>query len=190
MKAILYVVALIMIVSPAFAASAELSIGDVSGKAGSNVQIPINLKSSEGIGSIDAEISYDAAILQFDSVDKGSLTENSMMDYNPKTPGSVTIALVDSQGVKGEGSIAVLNFKVLGKEGDKSAIKIESASANEAATATDVLLDNKAGSFIVTAGGIGAGSVMGGSLVVGIVAVVVILVAVVLVLKRRGSKSK
>lgn len=180
-KLILYILAAMMLVSPAFAANAELSVGDVSGGAGSSVEIPLNLKSSASIGSIDAVVSYDANVLQLDSVEKGSLSGNSMIDYNDKTPGSVTIAMADSGGVKGEGSVAVLKFKVLGKEGDRSAITITSASANEAATLIDVRLDTRAGSFSVSGGGIG---------LVGIVAVVVILVVIVLVIKRKGSKSK
>ena len=170
-----------VLVSPAFAANAELFVSDVSGSAGSSVEIPINLKSSAGIGSIDAVVSYDASVLQLDSVEKGSLTGNSMIDYNTNTQGRVSLAMADSQGMKGEGSVAVLKFKVLGKEGDKSAINIESASANDAATLIDVRLDTKAGSFNATSGGFG---------LVGIVAVVAILIVIVLVIKRRGSKPK
>lgn len=180
-KSILYILALMVLVSPAFAANAELSIADVSGSTGGSVEIPLNLKSSVGIGSIDVVVSYDASILQLESVEKGSLTGNSMIDYNANTQGKVTVAIADSAGIKGEGSIAMLKFKVLGKEGDKSTIKIESAGANEAATLIDVRLDTRAGSFSVTGAGIG---------LVVIVAIVAILVVIVLVIKRRGSKPK
>ncbi len=170
-----------MLVSPAFAANGELFISDVSGGSGSTVEIPLNLKSSVGIGSIDVVVSYDASVLQFESVEKGSLTGNSMIDYNAKTSGTVTLALADSAGVKGEGSVAILKFKVLGKEGDRSAITIKSASANEAATLIDVRLDTKAGSFSVAGGGMG---------LVGIIAIVVVLAAIILVIKRKGSKTR
>lgn len=178
-KLILYILAAMMLFSPAFAANAELSVGDVSGGAGSSVEIPLNLKSSVSIGSIDAVFSYDANILQLESVEKGSLSGNSMIDYNTKTPGSVAIAMADSGGVKGEGSVAVLKFKVLGKEGDRSAITITSASANEAATLIDVRLDTRAGSFSVSGGGIGLVGV--------IAAAIVILVVIVLLLKRKSK---
>lgn len=181
-KLILYILALMMLVPPVFAANAELSIADVSGATGSNVEIPINLKSNVGIGSIDVVVSFDPTILKFDSVDKGSLSGNSMIDYNTKTSGSVAIAMADSQGLKGEGSAAVLKFTVLGKQGDTSIVKIESSSANEAATLVDVRLDTRAGNFSVT----------GGTGMMGIIAVaaVVILVVIVLVIKRKGSKPK
>lgn len=180
-KLILYILAAMMLVSPAFAANGELFVSDVSGGAGSTVEIPLNLKSSVGIGSIDIVVSYDASVLQLESIEKGSLTGNSMIDYNANTQGRVTIALADSQSMNGEGSVAVLKFKVLGKEGDKSAITITSASANEAATLIDVRLDTKAGSFSVTGGSIG---------LIGIIAVGVVLAAIVLVIKRKGSKTK
>lgn len=185
MKVIIYtaVATLLLLASPAFAVNAELNIADVSGATGSSVEIPINLKSSVGIGSIDVVVSYDANMLQLESVEKGSLSSNSMIDYNAKTSGSVAIAMVDSGGVKGEGSVAVLKFKVLGKEGDRSTITIKSASANEAATLIDVRLDTKAGSFSVAGGG-GIGSL-------GIaVAVVVVLLAILMLIKRKGSKPK
>lgn len=180
-KLILYILAAMILVSPAFAANAELSVGDVSGGAGSSVEIPLNLKSSVSIGSIDAVVSYDANVLQLESVEKGSLTGNSMIDYNVNTLGKVSIAIADSAGVNGEGSAAMLKFKVLGKEGDRSAINIESAGANEAATLIDVRLDTRAGSLSVSGGGIG---------LVGIIAIVVVLAAIVLVIKRKGSKTK
>lgn len=183
MKTILYVLALMMLLPPAFAASAELSAGNGSGNADSNVQIPINLKSSVGVGSIDVEVSYDAKILQLESVDKGSLTGNSLMDYNSKMPGSVIIALADSEGVKGEGSIAILKFKTMGKEGERSAITIKSVKATEAATFIDVRIDTKDGSFSVISGG-------KGSSFIGTALIVIILVVIVLVVKRRGLKSK
>lgn len=181
-KLILYMLALMMLASPVFAASAELSIADVSGATGSNVEIPINLKSNVGIGSIDVVVSYDGTILQLESVDKGSLSGNSMIDYNTKSSGSVAIAMADSAGLKGDGSVALLKFKVLGKEGDTSIVKIESSSANEAATLVDVRLVTTAGNFSVT----------GGTGMIGIIAVaaLVILVIIVLVIKRKGSKPK
>lgn len=146
---IIYIAVLLLLASPALAVNAELKIGDVSGGVGKSVEIPVNMKTSVAIGSVDLAISYDTSALQLESVAKGSLTGNGMFDYSSKTPGKVTIAMANPDGMKGDGSIALLKFKILGKEGDKSTVKIDSASANEAATFIDVRLDNKAGDISV-----------------------------------------
>lgn len=47
-------------------------------------------------------------------VEKGTLASNAMMEYTLDTPGWVAVSMIDSAGMNGDGSLAVVSSEVLG----------------------------------------------------------------------------
>ncbi|WP_342304989.1 LamG-like jellyroll fold domain-containing protein [Methanolobus sp. ZRKC5] len=101
-----------------------------SKSSGSSVQIPLTLKGTyENIGNMDMSLSYDPSVLEATEVIKGGLTTNSLFDYNI-LDGTIKISLADKNGFGGDGSIAYVNFNIIGSEGSSSDLEITTISAN------------------------------------------------------------
>ncbi|MBN2489033.1 MAG: hypothetical protein JXA98_08400 [Methanosarcinaceae archaeon] len=100
--------------------------------AGSSVQIPLTLSGiEENIGNMDITLSYDPSVLEATDVIKGGLTTDSLFDYNI-VDGTIKVSLADKQGFNGDGSIAYVNFDVIGSEVSSSDLEIEAITANRA----------------------------------------------------------
>ena len=111
-----------------------ISVSNVSSDYGAKVQIPINVsyeKERSSIGSADIVFKYNPGVLKIINVSRGELTANSSLATNMETPGTAKIALADSEGFNGSGSIMVLNFDTWGMPGDSSQLIIDSVVANE-----------------------------------------------------------
>ncbi len=101
-----------------------------SKSSGSSVQIPLTLKGMyENIGNMDMSLSYDSSVLEATEVIKGGLTTNSLFDYNI-LDGTIKVSLADKNGFGGDGSIAYVNFSVIGSEGTSSNLEITTITAN------------------------------------------------------------
>lgn len=55
------------------------------------------------------------AVLNAAEVEKGTLASNAMMEYTLDTPGWVAVSMIDSAGMNGDGSLAVVSSEVLGE---------------------------------------------------------------------------
>jgi hypothetical protein len=114
------------------------------------IQIPLLLKGSkEKIGNMDITLEYDPLLLEANEVIRGSLTSNSLFNYNVVTPGTLKISLADKVGFEGDGSIAYLACSVIGQAGASCALKISSVVANRASDSASVLLSIQNGTFKV-----------------------------------------
>ncbi|WP_406661451.1 LamG-like jellyroll fold domain-containing protein [Methanolobus sp. ZRKC3] len=115
---------------------------------GSSVQIPLTLYGvQDNIGNMDMTLRYDSSVLVATEVVKGSLTSDSLYDYNI-IDGTVKISFADKDGFSGDGSVAHVRFDVVGAEGSSTALDIVSLSANRA-DLTPVNIDTKDGVFTV-----------------------------------------
>jgi hypothetical protein len=119
-------------------------------KNGSMIQIPLTLKGAkEKIGNIDLTLTYDPSVLKAHDTIKGSLTANSIFDYNAGIPGTIKISLADKAGFEGDGSVAYVIFTVVGTAGTSSLLKIASVIANRAGDMIEVKLATQDGTFKV-----------------------------------------
>ncbi|WP_167879431.1 LamG-like jellyroll fold domain-containing protein [Methanococcoides sp. NM1] len=115
---------------------------------GSIVQIPLTLNGvRDNIGNMDMTLRYDSSVLVATEVVKGSLTSDSLFDYNI-IDGTIKISFADKDGFSGDGSIAHVRFNVVGAEGSSTALDIASLSANRA-DLTPVNIPTKDGVFKV-----------------------------------------
>ncbi|AKB85587.1 hypothetical protein MCMEM_1534 [Methanococcoides methylutens MM1] len=97
---------------------------------GSIVQIPLTLNGiGENIGNIDMTLRYNSSVLAATEVVKGSLTSNSLLNYNI-VDSAIKINIDDKDGFSGDGSVAYVRFNVVGTEGSYTSLDITSLSAN------------------------------------------------------------
>ena len=73
--------------------------------------------------------------------------KNAMIEYNLKTPGRLTVGIIDAVGINGSGSVVTVSFKVIDK-GGTSPITLGKIEANDATTLIDIPIKASAGNFI------------------------------------------
>jgi hypothetical protein len=138
--------------TPVVTAGGKLIFESGSGPKGSTARLALNLSSvSEKVGNIDITVSYDPTVLQAVKVNKGTLTSRASFDSNIQN-GTIKIALFDTQGVYGDGSVAEIEFTVIGAAGTISPLKIISLAANRSSDSAAMAIGKQDGTFTVLAG--------------------------------------
>lgn len=125
-----------------------VQVGDASGVKGAFVKVPIDVAGASRIGSMDIALAYDPSVLRATWVGKGDLTANALLQGNAKPLGKVLIGMADPGGITGNGSVATVEFEVLGEAGARSALALTGLEAN-GVDAMAVPLANRTGTFTV-----------------------------------------
>lgn len=107
---------------------------DVAG----DIAVPINIQSSDNIGSVDIVLTYDSEVLEVTNVIAGELAQDSMMEFNIQNLGRVNIGVIDTDGISGDGILAIVGFSVIDKAGT-SHLKLESVKTHDVTTLIDVI---------------------------------------------------
>ncbi|MHB8158112.1 MAG: cohesin domain-containing protein [Desulfocucumaceae bacterium] len=98
-------------------ASLVLSAPELEGRAGSAVQVPVNLTSSGQVGALQFDLLFDEQLLLYQGVAPGALIPGYTVEANQLADGKVRV-IICSPGngalPAGSDSIAVLNFLVAG----------------------------------------------------------------------------
>ncbi|AKB85277.1 hypothetical protein MCMEM_1224 [Methanococcoides methylutens MM1] len=105
-------------------------MSDTTAAVGGIVEVPIDLEGAEDVGSLDISLMYDPAVLQAVGVEPGELGDNAYIESNTGNEGVVIIALADSSGITGDGSVAVVSFRVLGDVGSSSFMTLVDVSVH------------------------------------------------------------
>ncbi len=136
--------------TPTTATSAPTLTFESRSKAtGSSIQIPLTLSGvREKVGNMDITLSYNPSILTATEVIKGSLTGNSLFDYNIQN-GTILISLAHNQGFRGNGSTAYIRFNVIGTAGSTSPLSITDLTANIASDMVSMNIAAVDGTFTV-----------------------------------------
>lgn len=144
-----------------------LTAGTVTGRAGSNVSVPITLLSEGNVVGIQFALSYDPALLSFKSIDKGALTAGFEVEAEPAA-GAVNVLLVKipvTAIAAGEGTVAKINFTVVSgaRTGNSCNLNLNDVvfSDDEGEPLIADKLNN--GKFTVASSGGGGGGGGGGS---------------------------
>ncbi len=115
----------------------------------STVNVPIYLTGAKNIGSLEFLLAYDPTVLEMAAVEAGGLAQNSLFDFGTRRPGRLWAGLIDTDGINGDGPVAVVSFKVIGPESSASWLTLEDVSTYDASSLLDILTDTTAGSFTV-----------------------------------------
>tara|TARA_Y100000310_G_scaffold214435_1_gene215347 strand:- start:87 stop:809 length:723 start_codon:yes stop_codon:yes gene_type:complete len=107
----------IVILTSVYAAGVE---AEISGTETSTTEITftINVNEVTDLDTTDFTINYDSAALELVSVEPGTVTEGADISLN-KESNTALVNMPGTNGVSGSGSIAKINFNILG-EGDKT----------------------------------------------------------------------
>jgi subtilisin family serine protease len=125
---------------------AALGFPSAQGGQGQIVEIPLNIANLQGLASASVSVSFDPGVLSARVASRGTLTSGWLFAANTLTPGVVTLSMASNGGaVSGSGSIAVIEFDVVGQPGQVSPLTITSASLNDGAIPVEV----SPGSFTV-----------------------------------------
>ncbi len=167
------------------ASSITLRVPIMEAKQGGTVDLPVQATGAPGVGALQMDLVYDGAVLKPDTVTKGLLLgSNALLQSNTDTTGRVMIALATLDGIKGDGDIVTVRFKVIGQAGQTSSLKLENALAWEGASHQDILIKTEAGQIKVT-----GGSSFPIWIIIIVIAVILLLVLIIF-LSRRSKKKK
>ena len=114
-----------------------------------NVNVPIHLTGAENIGSLEFVLTYDPSVLEVSGVEAGGLAQSALFDFGTRSPGRLWSGLIDSEGINGDGPIAVVSFKVVGPGASTSLLALENITTYDASSLLDILTNATSGSFTV-----------------------------------------
>ena len=115
----------------------------------STVNVPIYLTGAKNVGSLEFVLTYDPTVLEVSDVEAGGLAQNSLFDFGVRVPGRLWAGLIDTDGINGDGPVAVVSFKVIGPGSSTSRLTLENVSTYDARSLLDILTDATSGNFTV-----------------------------------------
>ncbi|MCH2518388.1 MAG: cohesin domain-containing protein [Dehalococcoidia bacterium] len=115
----------------------------------STVNVPIYLTGAKNVGSLEFVLTYDPTVLEVSEVEAGGLAQNSLFDFGVRVPGRLWAGLIDTDGINGDGPVAVVSFKVIGPGSSTSRLTLENVSTYDARSLLDILTDATSGNFTV-----------------------------------------
>lgn len=128
-RTLLFLMALllaVLFVSPAQAhaedESVMIQVDTVSGEAGGQIDLPVLLDNCAGVDSVQFDLNYDSAAMEFVSMTPGDLFPAQYTVANSDVPGRVRIACASALGLEGAGTLLTLRFRLLGETGSAVAV--------------------------------------------------------------------
>nr|2XDH_A Chain A, COHESIN [Archaeoglobus fulgidus] len=95
-------------------AKTTIIAGSAEAPQGSDIQVPVKIENADKVGSINLILSYPN-VLEVEDVLQGSLTQNSLFDYQVEG-NQIKVGIADSNGISGDGSLFYVKFRVTGNE--------------------------------------------------------------------------
>lgn len=157
-RAIALTVAVVWLLAIAVMAqgAVTVTVADVSGPHGEDVEIPVEVRGAAGVGAMHLELTYDASVLSVREVQAGDLVGGGLVVGNTATAGQVTISIAHANGFSGDGTVARIIAHVRGDDGATSPLNLRNITANHAQTKSAIPTTTTNGTF--TEGGGAKGS--------------------------------
>ena len=128
-------------------APVKVTVSDTQGSNGSKVDVPIMITNAADVESMNITLTYDPTILQVESVTKGDLNHGIIL-LDMGTPGILSLAITDQNGITGDGEIAVISFTVVNKTGS-SPLLIEDLFVYDV-DSLEINATSQSGTFTIT----------------------------------------
>lgn len=116
------------------------------------VQVPINLKGANQVGSLELVLAYEPSLLEVIGVTNGDLAGDALIESIVSTPGKVWIGMIDAAGVTGDGSVVVVSFRLMDGNLANSPLLLEEVSGYNASTLIDLLSTSSPGLVVMNDG--------------------------------------
>lgn len=113
------------------------------------VEVPVYLSGANNIGSLEFVLVYEPTVLEIANVEPGPLARNALVEFGARTSGRLWAGLIDTNGLHGDGPVAIVTFNVIGQQSSSSALRLENVLAYNASSLLDVLTEASAGNFVV-----------------------------------------
>ena len=113
--------------------STVLSVANRTAPTAVNVRVPILIDLAEEIGRLDFSLSYDPAVAEATNVLPGSLFSNATLTADIDVPGVLSFGFIFEEGISGDGSVAVVEFRVVGDQGISSPLTLSETQVSDAA---------------------------------------------------------
>ncbi len=170
-----------LLAATASAAPVGLGFEAKSGPGGGSVEIPVVADGAVGLGAIQFDVVYDAAVLELTAVAAGGLLPGAMLDWNVVEPGRARLAAAMSQAVtQAGGPLVILTFTVMDGDDTTVPLSLHEVLAWEYERSLEMSVAPRAGSFTRT----GTSVLLW---VAAAAALVLVAVAVAFVARRRSS---
>ncbi|NMB77494.1 MAG: hypothetical protein GYA23_00170 [Methanomicrobiales archaeon] len=114
---ILFVLAILALVSSAAAAGVTVSVDSATAAEGKTVTLPVKVTGASNLGAMDLVLTYDSSVLKFSNAELGELSTNGLVEGNELQAGTAKISFADTKGINGDGTILKVTFTVTGKKG-------------------------------------------------------------------------
>lgn len=116
--------------SPMYTRAAEeviLEIGSAEGKTGDEIEIPINIKNSSKVATLDLTVIYDPEELSFISAKAGeSVADGNICSINPvEEKAYIRFVFSSLKEIPGDGNVMNLTFSVLRGSSEKHTVDMD-----------------------------------------------------------------
>ena len=143
--------------NPPVPSGATLRVGSRIASPNSTVLVPIRLEKGEQVGSLGFNANYDPTVARAIRVYRGARMSPATFSFNAATPGLIRIGAAAHDAVTGDGSAAVIEFRIVGKRGSYSDITLTDMEVSDFSGARRSI-DVHHGSLTVDAAGVGDGN--------------------------------
>ena len=132
---------------------ATLTVENATGRPGATATVNLLVSNASEIGAMDLALRYDPAVARFAGFEAGTSAEGGLLEANEAEPGRLLLALANSNGLSGDGTLAVLTFDVTGVDGDRTAVAVEAVRAYHYELLTDIPMSTTPGELSITGKG-------------------------------------
>ena len=143
--------------TPPVPSGAALRVGSRIAAPGATVLVPIRLEQAEQVGSLGFNLNYNPAVARAVRVYRGARMSPATFSFNAATPGLIRIGAAAHDAVSGDGSAAVIEFRIVGERGSYSDITLTDMEVSDFSGARRSI-DVHHGSLTVDAAGVGDGN--------------------------------
>ena len=111
------------------------------------LEVPIIGMGTSNVGTLHIELVYDPAVLRVTTVEEGSLTGDVSIHHSAEMPGRVIVGIVDTEGINGQGSLAVVRFDILEEAAITIPLILENVKVWDTLNISRIFPTNIEGSF-------------------------------------------
>ena len=135
MKKVLALLVIVLMGLSVQAFAATVSIPDTDVEGGKTIEVPVMVDNGARVAGFQFAVNYDASMLQATGASAGDLTSGWMVTPNTNEAGQLKVAGVSMTlqelGSGSKGSIAKLQFKVIGKAAKKNTLQFTVCSLSD-----------------------------------------------------------
>ncbi len=90
----------------------QIAVGSTSGYRGNTVYVNVDAVNFDSLGTLEAQLYYDSAVLTYLGCSYGSLMSDAMYSFNTATTGELHLTAMWMSGVSGSGRLLQLQFRI------------------------------------------------------------------------------